>query len=90
MKQCSAGRITRYVRDVLVRELADGLPAAQILVARAVEAVALGRWTSYSGDARNRVRKASGALRAATAGGLASSPDLMTSCFARSLPDDEA
>ncbi|WP_342378304.1 NUDIX hydrolase [Myxococcus stipitatus] len=88
-------QVTRFVRDVLVRELADGLPDGWPAVlddaSRFEVAMALGRWTSYSPVTHeDRVRKASGALLAQPppAGWRPLGPDdeLLRSL----LPDDEA
>ena len=62
-------QVTRFVRDVLVRELAeslpDGWPAVLDEANRVEVAMALGTWTAYSPEThKERVRKAGDALLA--------------------------
>ncbi|WNG32178.1 NUDIX hydrolase [Archangium violaceum] len=62
-------RVTRLVRDVLVRELADGLPGGWPTVMddanRFEVAMALGRWAAYTPETHEeRVKRAREALRA--------------------------
>ncbi|TSC27346.1 NUDIX hydrolase [Corallococcus sp. Z5C101001] len=62
-------QVTRFVRDVLVRELAEGLPDGWPVVMddanRFEVAMALGRWSSYTPETHEeRVRRAGDALLA--------------------------
>jgi len=62
-------QVTRLVRDVLVRELADGLPRGWPTVMddanRFEVAMALGRWSAYTPEThKERVKQARAALRA--------------------------
>ena len=62
-------QVTRFVRDVLVRELAeslpDGWPAVLDDATRVEVAMALGSWTAYTPETHEeRVRKAGDALLA--------------------------
>ena len=62
-------QVTRFVRDVLVRELSDclpdGWPAVLDDASRGEVAMALGTWTAYTPEThKERVRQARAALRA--------------------------
>ncbi|WNG50136.1 NUDIX hydrolase [Archangium minus] len=62
-------QVTRFVRDVLVRELSESLPKGWPAVlddaSRGEVAMALGTWTAYTPEThKERVRQARAALRA--------------------------
>jgi hypothetical protein len=62
-------QVTRFVRDVLVRELSEGLPDGWPAVlddeARLEVAIALGRWSAYTPEThKERVRQVGDALLA--------------------------
>jgi hypothetical protein len=62
-------QVTRFVRDVLVRELSESLPNGWPAVlddaSRGEVAMALGTWTAYTPEThKERVRQARAALRA--------------------------
>ncbi|NTX53408.1 NUDIX hydrolase [Myxococcus sp. CA039A] len=88
-------QVTRFVRDVLVRELSErfpnGWPDALDDAIRGEIALALGSWTSYSPDThKERVRQARAALRVSPPppGWRPLGPD--DELLRTLLPDDEA
>jgi hypothetical protein len=87
-------KVTRFVRDVLVRELSErfpnGWPTVQDDESRGEVAMALGSWTAHSPDThKERVRQARAALRAAPppAGWRPLGPD--DELLRTLLPDEE-
>jgi hypothetical protein len=88
-------QVTRFVRDVLVRELSErfpsGWPAALDDASRGEVAMALGSWTAYTPDThKERVKQARAALRASPppAGWRPLNPD--DEMLRTLLPDEEA
>ncbi len=88
-------RVTRFVRDVLVRELAESLPDGWPTVlddtSRGEIAMALGTWTAYTPEThKDRVRQARAALWASPppAGWRPLGPD--DELLRTLLPDEEA
>ncbi|ATB50419.1 NUDIX hydrolase [Corallococcus macrosporus] len=88
-------RVTRFVRDVLVRELSerfpDGWPDTLDDATRGEVALALGAWTAYTPEThKERVRQARAVLRATPplAGWRPLGPD--DELLRTLLPDEEA
>jgi hypothetical protein len=87
-------RVTRFVRDVLVRELAESIPNGWPTVldddARMEVAIALGSWTAYTPEThKERARQAGNALLASPppAGWRPLGPD--DALLLTLLPDEE-
>ncbi|WP_082207088.1 NUDIX hydrolase [Corallococcus macrosporus] len=90
-----SGRVTRFVRDVFVRELADGFPDGWPDVVdeetRFDIAHVLARWTNYTPEShKDEVQRARGALRESPPppGWRPLGPD--DALLRTLLPDDEA